>query len=291
MSSYWTRTRTQRAQAAFTYLLLASGSALMLLPFVWMISTALKTPEQVMQWPPQIIPHPVRWQNFVEFWTAPPVSGGFIRYSLNTLFITLVCMVGEVFSATAVGYGFARYRFPGRDLLFMLLLSTMMLPSAVTLVPTFLLFKELGWIDTYYSLTVGAFFPGGAFYIFLARQFFMTVPVELEDAARLDGCNGLQTFWHVFLPISRPLVVTIAVLSFTSHWKDFLGPLIYLNSAEKFTLTLGLNWFKQSVMGQGATSFHLLMAATLVIILPMLILFFAAQRVFTEGIAMTGLKD
>lgn len=291
MSFFRTRARATVAQGALTYSLLIGGSVFMLLPILWMVSTALKTPEQVMQWPPQLIPSPIRWQNFVEFWNAPPVTGGFLRYTINTLFVTLVCMVGEVFSATVVAYGFARYRFPGKDFLFMVLLATMMLPSAVTLVPTFLLFKQLGWIDSYLSLTVGAFLPGAAFYIFLARQFFMTIPVEMEEAARLDGCNGFQTFWYVFLPLSRPLIVTISIFSFTAHWKDFLGPLIYLNSADKFTLTLGLNWFKQSVMGQGSTSFHLLMAATLVIILPLLVLFFAAQKAFTEGISMTGLKD
>jgi ABC-type glycerol-3-phosphate transport system permease component len=158
-------------------------------------------------------------------------------------------------------------------------------------VPTFIMFKELGWIDTYLPLTVGAFFGGGAFYIFLARQFFLTIPVELEEAARIDGCTDWQIFTKIFLPLSTPLLVTIAVFSFTAHWKDFMGPLIYLNSADKFTLTLGLNWFKQSIIGQGATPYHLLMAATIVVIAPMIALFFFAQRAFTEGIAMSGLKE
>ncbi|MBI4863029.1 MAG: carbohydrate ABC transporter permease [Candidatus Riflebacteria bacterium] len=283
--------RGTRSIDLISYALLGVGSLVMLTPFLWMVSTALKTPEQVLHWPPVLVPSPPQWSNFVEFWNAPPVAGGFFRFTLNTLFVAIVCVVGETLSATFVAYGFARYRFPGRDVLFMILLATMMLPGVVTLVPTFLMFKQLGWVDTYLPLTVGAFFPGSPFYIFLARQFFLTIPAELEEAARLDGCNGIQIFWYVFLPLSRPLMVTIAVFSFTAHWKDFLGPLLYLNSPEKFTLTLGLTWFKQSIVGQGATSYHLLMAATLVVIVPILLLFFVAQRAFTEGITMTGLKD
>ncbi|HEY9721893.1 MAG TPA: carbohydrate ABC transporter permease, partial [Oscillatoriaceae cyanobacterium] len=267
--SYFSRiSNIRRFQAVLTYTLLVAGAGVMLVPFLWMVSTALKTPEQVLHWPPVWIPHPIRWQNFVDFWTSPPVPGGFLRFTGNTLVITLICMVGEALSATVVAYGFARYRFPLRDFWFMVLLATMMLPGAVTLVPTFIMFRQLGWIDTYLPLTVGAFFGGGAFYIFLARQFFLTLPVELEEAARLDGCTSLQTFYHIFLPLSKPLLVTIAVFSFTAHWKDFLGPLIYLNSSSKFTLTLGLNWFKASIVGQGATPYHLLMAATLLVILP-----------------------
>lgn len=280
-----------RLRRTLSYVLLVVGGLAMLLPFLWMISTSLKTPDQVVAQPPTWIPSPVAWGNYVEFWNSPPVPGGFTRFTLNTLLITGVCMVGEVLSATIVAYGFARYRFPGRDFWFMVLLATMMLPGAVTLVPTFIMFKELGWIDTYLPLTVGAFFGGGAFYIFLARQFFLTIPVELEEAARLDGCTDWQIFTKVFLPLSKPLLVTIAVFSFTAHWKDFMGPLIYLNSADGFTLTLGLNWFKQSIVGQGSTPYHLLMAATIVVILPMIALFFLAQKAFTEGITMSGLKE
>ena len=291
MSYVANRTTVRRLQTVLTYGLLIAGAALMLLPFLWMISTSLKTPEQVLQWPPVWFPNPIRWANYTEFWNSPPVKGGFLRFTGNTLVITLTCMVGEVMSALLVAYGFARYRFPGRDALFVVLLATMMLPGAVTLVPTFILFRELGWIDTYLPLTVGAFFGGSAFYIFLARQFLLTLPISLEEAARLDGCNSLQTFWHVILPLSKPVIVTIAVFSFTAHWKDFMGPLIYLNSPENFTLTLGLNWFKQSIIGQGATPYHLLMAATIVVVLPLIILFLVSQRAFTEGIAMGGSKE
>lgn len=273
------------------YFFLIGGGLLMLLPFLWMLSTSLKTPIQVVAQPPTWIPNPFAFGNYIEFWQSPPVPGGFARFTANTLYITLICMVGEVLSATIVAYGFARYRFPGRDIWFMVLLATMMLPGAVTLVPTFIMFKHLGWIDTYLPLTVGAFFGGSAFYIFLARQFFLTIPTELEEAARLDGCTDWQIFTQVFLPLSKPLLVTIAVFSFTAHWKDFMGPLIYLNSPEGFTLTLGLNWFKQSIVGQGTTPYHLLMAATIVVIMPMILLFFVAQKAFTEGITMSGLKE
>jgi multiple sugar transport system permease protein len=291
MADMTTQTSIKSFQRLLAYTLLIVGGMLMILPFFWMISTSLKTPAQVLAWPPTWIPTPVRWSNYVEFWNSPPVAGGFTRFTINTLIVTLTCMVGEALSATVVAYGFARYRFPGRDTWFMVLLATMMLPGAVTLVPSFIMFRYLGWIDSYLPLTVGAFFGGGAFYIFLARQFFLTIPVELEEAARLDGCSSLQTFYYIFLPLSKPLLVTIAIFSFTAHWKDFMGPLIYLNSSDKFTLTLGLNWFKQSIVGQGATPYHLLMAATLVVIAPMIALFFAAQRSFTEGIAMSGLKE
>ena len=172
--------RASPAQRAFIYALLLIGAAMMVTPFLWMLSTSLKTPAQVVAQPPTWIPSPVEWGNYVAFWRSPPVAGGFARFTGNTLFITLVCMVGEVLSSTIVAYGFARYRFPGRDAWFMVLLATMMLPGAVTLVPTFIMFRWLGWIDTYLPLTVGAFFGGGAFYIFLARQFFLTIPVELE---------------------------------------------------------------------------------------------------------------
>ncbi|MNS33399.1 Lactose transport system permease protein LacG [compost metagenome] len=291
MNALKTTSGNATAARVLTYTLLAIGAVAMILPFAWMIATSLKTPAQVVAQPPTWWPSPFAWGNYAEFWNSPPVPGGFMRFTGNTLIVTLVSMVGEVFSATMVAYGFARYRFPGRDAWFMVLLATMMLPGAVTLVPTFIMFKELGWIDTFLPLTVGAFFGGGAFYIFLARQFFLTIPVELEEAARLDGCNDWQLFTKIFLPLSKPLLVTIAVFSFTAHWKDFMGPLIYLNSSEHFTLTLGLNWFKQSIIGQGATPYHLLMAATMVVILPLIVLFFVAQRAFTEGIAMSGLKE
>ncbi len=291
MSMLETTTGSRRAGRLLVYGLLVLGAIAMLLPFVWMISTSLKTPAQVVAQPPTWLPSPVAWGNYIEFWTSPPVPGGFLRFTANTLLVTVVCMVGEALSATIVAYGFARYRFWGRDFWFMVLLATMMLPGAVTLVPTFIMFKELGWVDTYLPLTVGAYFGGGAFYIFLARQFFLTIPVELEEAARIDGCTDWQIFTRIFLPLSTPLLVTIAVFSFTAHWKDFMGPLIYLNSSDKFTLTLGLNWFKQSIIGQGATPYHLLMAATIVVIAPMIALFFLAQRAFTEGITMSGLKE
>ena len=280
-------------QQALAYVLLILGAVVMFTPFLWVISTALKTASQVAAWPPVWVPSPIRWQNFTEFWNSAPVAGGFLRFTGNTLFITLVCMVGQAGSALVVAYGFARYRFPGRDALFLVLLSTMMLPGAVTLIPQFVMYQSLGWLDTFLPLTVSSFFGGGAFFIFLARQFFLTIPQELEEAARLDGCSGWQTFWHIFLPLSKPVLATIAIFSFTGHWKEFMGPLIYLNSQENYTLTLGLSWFKQSIGGMagGETPYHLLMAATIVVVLPLIAIFFAAQKQFTEGIAMTGSKE
>lgn len=279
-------------QKGLAYALLSLGALVMAMPFLWVISTALKTTAQVAAWPPVWLPNPIRWQNFSEFWSAAPVPGGFFRFTGNTLIITLICMVGQAASSLVVAYGFARYRFPGKDALFMVLLSTMMLPGAVTLIPQFIMYKELGWLDTFLPLTVSSFFGGGAFFIFLARQFFMQIPAELEEAARLDGCSGWQTFWHVFLPLSKPVLATIAIFSFTAHWKDFMGPLIYLNSQENYTLTLGLSWFKQSVQAIGGeTPYNLLMAATIMVVLPLVAIFFVAQKQFTEGIALTGSKE
>lgn len=286
-----------RLGKGLTYLLLALGSAAMLLPFLWMISTSLKTDAQIFDTHHLFIPHPVAWGNYIAFWKAGADPGArwwqypFIRYTFNTLGLTGVQIVGELLSCTMVAYGFARYRFWGRDFLFAVLLATMMLPNAIVLVPQFILYTHLGWIDTYLPLTVPAFFGWSPMFIFLARQFFLTLPAELEEAAKIDGANSWQIFSRIYVPLSKPLIITITVLSFTGHWKDFLAPLVYINSTDKFTLTMGLNWFKQSLAGLGATPYNMLMAATLVVILPIVILFFVAQKAFTEGIAMSGMKE
>jgi multiple sugar transport system permease protein len=195
-------------------------------------------------------------------------------------------VVGQTLSAASVAFAFARMRFPGRDALFLLVLSTMMLPPQVTMIPTFVLWTIPGWIDSLKPLIVPAFFGGGAFFIFLLRQFFLTIPQELEDAARIDGCGSFGVFRHVVLPLSKPALTTVALFSFIGHWNDFLGPLIYTQSIEKKTLAVGLTAF-QSLHG---TEYHLLMAASVAVLLPILIIFFLAQRYFVEGIVTTGVK-
>jgi len=232
--------------------------------------------------PPQWIPHPIEWGNFRRAWTELP----FPTFVGNTLFLTVIGTFGQVISASLVAYGFARFKFRGRNLLFYLMLSTMMLPSQVTMIPLFLLWRQLHLIDTFVPLVLPAFFGGGAFNIFLLRQFFLTIPRELDEAAMLDGCSPLMIWWRILLPLARPALISVVLFSFLAHWDDFMGPLIYLNSAEKYTVSLGLRMFQD----QFGTELNLLMAASLIHILPTIVLFFVAQRYFIKGIALTGLK-
>ncbi|MCP4643887.1 MAG: carbohydrate ABC transporter permease [bacterium] len=204
----------------------------------------------------------------------------------NTLAVTILGTAGTILSCSLVGYGFARFRFPGRDVLFLVLLSSIMLPSVVTMVPVYLLFRELRWIDTLLPLFAPAWFSINAFAVFLFRQYYMTLPFDLDDAARIDGCSALGIYWRVLLPLARPVMATVGIFCFTSYWLDFLGPLIYLNSIEKFTLALGLYTFK----GAYTTQWHYLMAATLAVSLPCIVLFFVGQRLFVRGVVMSGLK-
>jgi ABC-type glycerol-3-phosphate transport system permease component len=204
----------------------------------------------------------------------------------NTLAITFLGTAGTLLSCSFVAYGFARFRFPGNNVLFLVLLSSMMLPPVVTMVPVYLLFRELHWIDTLLPLFAPAWFSINAFAVFLFRQYFMTLPFDLDDAARIDGCNSLGIYWHVLLPLARPVMATVGIFCFTHYWLDFMGPLIYLNTSEKFTLSLGLYMFK----GAYTTQWHYLMAATLAVSLPCIILFFAGQRLFIRGVVMSGLK-
>jgi multiple sugar transport system permease protein len=265
---------------AFATLLV--GAVVFSIPFVWTVSTALKTNDQVFAVPPVWVPQPVEWSNFHRAWTELP----FMRFVGNTVFVTLVALVGQVASASLVAYGFARFQFRGRNFLFMLLLSTMMLPPQVTMIPVFLIWRYFRLIDTFAPLTVPEYFGGGAFTIFLLRQFFLTIPRELDEAALLDGASYFQIWHKIILPLSRPALTTVVILSFLGHWDEFMRPLIYLNSMEKFTVSIGLRMF-QDMFG---VQLELLMAAALIHILPCIVLFAVAQRQFIKGIAMTGLK-
>lgn len=263
------------------YSLLCLLGAIFLVPFFWMVSTSLKAESQIFVFPPKWIPEPVLWSNYPNAVSAIP----FWTYAYNTIFITGFNILGVLISSSLVAYSFARLRWPGRNQLFVILLATMMLPGQVTMIPVFLLFKELGWVNTFLPLIVPAFF-GNAFYIFLLRQFFLTIPVDLEDAARVDGCPRLLTYWHVILPLSKPALATVGVFTFMGTWNDFMGPLIYLSSENRKTLALGL----QSFVWEHGAEWALLMAVSTMMLLPLLILFFLAQRYFIEGITLTGIK-
>lgn len=269
-------------QRFFVYFLLLVGAIVFMIPFAWMLSSSLKELPQIFVFPPKWIPNPVRLDNYAEALKRM----NFLVALKNTLTITVLCLIGQVSSASLVAYGFARIRFPGRDFLFALVLSTMMLPSQVTMIPMFILFRSLGWVDTFKPLIVPSFFGGGAFFIFLLRQFFLTIPKDLEDAARIDGCGRFRIFLQIILPLAKPALITVSIFSFMSHWNDFMGPLIYLNSEHKRTLAIAL----QSFQGQYTADWNLLMAASVVVLIPVLVIFFTLQRYFVEGIVLTGLK-
>jgi ABC-type glycerol-3-phosphate transport system permease component len=269
------------ARRFLAYAILCIAAGVFLLPLFWMLSSSLKPEWQVLANPPVWLPNPPRWENYREALTYLP----FGRYAVNTLIISLGAIVGHLLSCTLVAYAFARLRAPGKNFLFLLVLSTLMLPYPVTMVPLFALFNQLGWINTFLPLIVPAFF-GNAFYIFLLRQYFLTLPPELEDAARIDGANTLQILWRVILPISTPALATVVIFTFQATWNDFLQPLIYLQDQSLYTLTLGLNFFR----GSFQVNWAYLMAASLVVVLPVVLVFFLAQRLFIQGIAMTGMK-
>jgi len=257
------------------------GLILMFIPLAWTISTSLKKPGEVFLFPPTFIPSQIIWRNYLDAVTAIP----FFQYLGNTVIITGLSIVGKVMSVTLVAFAFARLRWWGRDTLFLIMLATLMLPPHVTLVPQFILFKNLGWINTFLPLIVPQFF-GGPWLTFLVRQFLLTLPRDLDDAARIDGCSSFGLFWRIILPLARPAILIIVIFVFNSTWNEFLLPLIYLQSQENFTLALGLRLFQ----GEASTSWHLLMAASLLTMLPVLILFFVAQKYFMQGIVFTGVK-
>jgi len=274
----------RRIIASFSnHMVLSIVGVLFIVPFFWLIITSLKPLDQVFTDPPKWIPEPILWQNYVEALTSSAFP--FLRLLRNTLFYSMVSTLGVVLSCSLIAYGFARLDFWGRDVLFGITLSTMMLPGIVTLIPTYILFRWLGWVGTYAPLIVPMFF-GSAFNIFLLRQFFMTIPWELTDAARVDGASELRIFWQVMLPLIKPAVLVVAVFHFMYTWNDFMGPLIYLDDAAEYPLVLGLYAFQT----QHGVKWNLMMAASLSVTFPILVLFFVAQRYFIEGITLTGLK-
>lgn len=260
-------------------IILILGSLLILSPIWWMIATSLKSMEEIMTYPPTFIPKEWHWENYIDALQAGP----FLRYTFNTLFITFFVVIGNVLSNSFIAYGFARIHFKGRNVLFAIVLATMMIPGFVTLVPQYVLYAKLGWLNTYLPLIVPAFF-GSAFNIFLLRQFFLTIPNELIEAAKIDGANHLYIWWKIFIPLAMPAIATVAIFSFNGAWNDFLGPLLFLNDETMYTLQLGLQVFK----GQNATQWNLLMAGSLMVLLPVIVLFFIFQRYFIEGMNLTA---
>lgn len=265
------------------YGLLIFLSLLFLFPLFWMVTTALKPEHQIFLWPPRWIPDPIQWSNFRDAFSNPLLP--FDRFIVNSLIIEVGEISGRLISCTVVAYGFARLQAPGKNLLFTILLATLMLPSAAILIPRFILFSEIGWVNTFLPLIVPAWF-GEAYAIFLMRQFFMTIPRELEEAAVIDGANTAQIITRIIVPLSIPVLAVITVLTFKDVWNEFLNPLLYLSEPSKYTVAVGLAYFN----GQNTVQMNLLMAASVTMMLPIVILFLFAQRAFVEGISLTGIK-
>jgi multiple sugar transport system permease protein len=276
----------QRQAVAVLLNVLSTAMALMFMfPFIWSISSSLKTAMEVHSYPPKILPRAPQWGNYAEAWN----SIQFGMFFVNSAIVTVLAVLGQVASSLVVAYGFARIRFPGREFMFMLCLSGMMMPVYVTIIPLFMLYREIGWIDTLKPLIVPAYF-GSAFGIFLLRQFVMSIPYDLDESALIDGANRFTILTRILLPNCKPALATLAIFVFRSTWDNFLGPLIFLNSVTKFTLPLGL-WFLRSYAGDpGLPKDHLLMAASVITTLPVLLVFVSAQRYFVQGIVMSGIK-
>ncbi|RTZ54082.1 carbohydrate ABC transporter permease [Bacillus sp. SAJ1] len=265
----------------FIYGLLIVLSLLFLAPFFWMITSSLKAPNELYQFPPKLLPSHWHFDNFIKAWNSQP----FNLFLMNSIIVTVLTTIGQIFSSTLIAYGFARFKFKGRDIFFIILLATMMIPWEVTMIPLYMEFNLFGWINTLKSLIVPSWF-GSAFYIFLLRQFIMSIPKELDEAARMDGANAFQIYYKIYLPLMWPVIVLIGVFNILSSWNDYLGPLIFLNDQSKYTLTLGLAQFK----GVHDVDMNGIMAVTFLISLPPLILFFLAQRQIVNGVQSTGLK-
>jgi ABC-type glycerol-3-phosphate transport system permease component len=279
----WSHLLPRYVGRLLTYLVILGMGAFVSVPFIWMLSASLKDESQIFASPPIWIPVPVHWHNYPEALVLLPF-GTFLK---NSAIVTGAAMVGEILSCSLVAYGFARLRFPGKGPLFICVLATILLPIYAIAIPRFILFRTLGWTNTLLPLTVPAFFGGSAFFIFLFRQFFLTIPFELEDAARIDGASTLTCYSRIILPMSKPVLGAVAIFSFVFHWNDFFFPLIYLNTQEHYTLSIGLNMLRVS---QGGMRWNYLMAASCAILLPCLLLFFFFQRIFIQGVVFTGVK-
>jgi len=271
--------RRKRIADFFVYILLILVGILLLLPLVWMVSTSLKPMTEIVQVPPSLFPEEFQWENYLEAMDAFP----FVRYAANTLFITVLVVIGNVISNSFIAYGFAKIDFPGKSALFALVLATMMIPSFVTMIPQYVLFAQIGWVGTYLPLIVPSFF-GSAFNIFLMRQFYLSINKEFSEVAMIDGASHLYIWSRIMLPLTKPALITIGIQSFNLAWNDFLGPLLYIQDEEMYTLQIGLQVFQN----QSGTQWNYLMAASTLVLLPTILLFFFAQDYFIEGLDLTS---
>jgi multiple sugar transport system permease protein len=263
------------------YVVVTTGALLVIGPFIWMFSSSLKANGQVAAFPPQLIPSHPLWSNYREVWQDMPL----LRYSLNSMLIAGLSVIGQLFCCSTAAYAFARIPFPGRGALFWALMAALMVPTQTTLIPTFLLMRSLGWLDTYLPIVL-PWFLAGAVGTFLLRQFFLTLPMELEDAARIDGCGRWRIFWQIFLPLSGPGLATVAIFTFVSQWNNLVGPLIYLTNQSLWPLTMGLAGFQSEY----STRWNVLMAGTLISVIPGFLIFLFAQRYFIQGIVLGSVK-
>lgn len=273
---------TRKIQNKFwAYLVLAIITIVLMVPFYWMVATALRSPDEILKLPPSWIPNPITFDNFPRVFQEVP----FARFISNSFILVFWNVIGQIFATTMVAYGFSRFRFPGRNALFLILMATLMIPNTITLVPQFILFAKMGLINSYLPLILPAF-AGSPYLIFLMRQYMLTIPLELDEAAMLDGANRFQTLWHVLMPLMVPALVLVTVFTFVDVWNDFLRPLVYLNDPAKFTVSIGLAFFQ----GTKFTAWDMLMAGSLMVMLPPAILFFFTQKRLMGGISMTAIK-
>ena len=262
------------------YVLLIIIGIIMVVPFLWMISTSLKEQYDTVKIPPVWIPNPPRWQNYVDLFTQQPM----LQFMLNTIKIVFFVVLGQLFFSSLAAYSFARIKFKGRTVMFFFYIPTLMVPGQVTMIPTYLMFAKVGLVDNHIVLILPAFFS--AFGVFLLRQFFMSLPKELEEAAEIDGCNPFTTYYRIMLPLIVPAMLTLGVFTLMNTWNDYMGPLIYLTTPEKYTMTLGIAYFK----GVYTTQWNLVMAGSVLSVIPILVAYLCAQKYFVEGIAFSGVK-
>lgn len=274
--------RKSRVKHLIIHVVLIVLGAAMILPFVWMISTSLKGYHEIFRYPPTWIPDTIRWSNYLEVWKLAP----FGRFYANSIIVAVVTTGGQVLTGVLAAYAFARMEFWGRDKMFLLFLATLMVPAQVTLIPTYIVMSQIGWIDSFQALIVP--FIASAFSVFLLRQFFLTIPKELEEAAIVDGCSKLRFIFGILIPLAKPAIASVSLFAFLGSWNSYLWPLIVVNSNQMRTLPIGLRYFV-SQQG-GGSEWHYLMAASLIVMLPVLIVFFLAQKQFIEGIAKSGIK-
>jgi multiple sugar transport system permease protein len=273
--------RKKKVTRFSAHLVLIIASFFFMIPFIWMVSTSLKPLTQVFTFPPEWIPKPVKWSNYIDAMNYIP----FFTYLKNTTIITVVSTVGAVLSCPIVAYSFAKLKWPGRNILFIITIGVMMIPGQVTMIPLFLLFEKLGLVGTPYPLIIPAFF-GIPFYIFLLRQFFMGLPDSLREAAKIDGASEFRIYWQIMLPLAKPAVLAVGLFQFMASWTDFIGPLLYLTDSVQYTLSLGLQQFQS----QKGSEWGLMMAVSTMMTVPVILLFFFLQKTFIKGITFSGIK-